>query len=283
MTDRDIVERVGRLLDRAVVTLRRRREHHKIPFAVTIKGAPAVDLMVAVHTFMGAKRQAEIQRAIHSWHKRRSRRRRTGPCSVPACAVRASKRGLCKRHYNRWWKAQRYGRESAIVPREVHSEFLSAEHVCDVTCELSWLAGLLEGEGTFSATRTQGHDYPVVKVSMCAVDVVTRASRLLAAPSVTIHEPEEEGWGVVYAAAISGSDAAIWMRRLRDHMGRRRTEAIDKALALYHPIRLVDPPVSCVVRGCGEPHRGRGLCHKHYMMWSRDQANGRDARITPLR
>lgn len=283
MTDRDVVERAGRLLDRAVVPLRRRREHHKTPFAVTVKGAPAVDLMVALHRFMGAKRQTEIQRAVHSWHKRRSHRRQTGSCAIAACALRASKRGLCKRHYNRWWKAQRFGRESPIVPPDVHSEFLRAEHVCDESCELSWLAGLLEGEGTFTATHTQRYDYPVVKVSMCSRDVVTRASRLLAAASVTVNEPRHEGWSVAYAAAITGSDAAIWMRKLRDHMGRRRKEAIDAALALYHPIRLVDPPESCVVPDCGEPHRGRGLCHKHYMMWSRDQAMGRAARITPLR
>jgi len=30
-------------------------------------------------------------------------------------------------------------------------------------------------------------------------------------------------------------------------------------------------------------HRSRGLRHTLYMMWSRDNANGREARITPLR
>ena len=66
MTDRDVVQRVARLLDRAVVALRPRRQHHKVPFAVTIKGAPAVDLMLAVHDFMGLKRRTQIQRAIRS-------------------------------------------------------------------------------------------------------------------------------------------------------------------------------------------------------------------------
>jgi hypothetical protein len=284
MTDRDVIERVARLLDRAVVPLRAQRSHHKQPFAATIKGAPAVDLMMGVHGFMGLKRQGEIRRALLSWQKRGPRRRRqSGTCGVTACALRASKRGLCKRHYNSWWKANHYGRESAIAPLDVSAEFLSAVHACEITCDLSWLAGLLEGEGTFSATQTQGHNYPVLKVSMCSEDVVMRASRLIAAASVTVHEPEHEGWSVVYAAAISGSSAAEWMRRLRSLMGRRRTEAIDAALAVYHPIRLVDPPDSCVIPDCGEPHRGRGLCHKHYMMWSRDRAKGRVARIAPLR
>lgn len=284
MTDRDVVERVGRLFDRAVVKLRPQRQQHKTPFAATIKGAPAVDLMMAVQDFMGARRRAQIRRAIDSWHKRRARRRRpTGPCAATGCVALASKRGLCGRHYDSWWKAHRYGRASPIVPPEVTSAFLLAGHACSEACDLWWLSGLLEGEGTFTATRTQGHSYPVVKVSMCSEDVVTRASHLLAAVSVTVHEPEHEGWSVVYGAAISGSDAANWMRRLRSQMGRRRTEAIDAALALYQPIRLVDPPSLCVVTGCGQPHRGRGLCHKHYMMWSRDKAKGRVARIAPLR
>jgi hypothetical protein len=284
MTDRDVVERVARLFDRAVVPLRARRSHHKQPFAATIKGAPAVDLMVAVRCFMGSKRQAEIQHAILSWHKRGPRRQRqSGPCGVAGCGFRASKRGLCKRHYNSWWKAHRYGREPSVNPLDLSSEMLSREHSCNETCDVSWLAGLLEGEGTFTATRTQGHDYPVLKVSMCSEDIVTRAARIFGAESVTVHPPGREGWSVVYAAAISGSSAAEWMCRLRSQMARRRTEAIDFALAAYHPIRLVNPPNSCVVPGCGEPHRGRGLCHKHYMMWSRDQKNGRDARITPLR
>jgi hypothetical protein len=187
MTDCDVVERVGRLLDRAVVRLRARREHHKTPFAVTIKGAPAVDLMAAVYNFMGMKRQAQIQRATLSWHRHRSHRHRPpSPCGVVECALRASKRGLCKRHYNSWWKAHRRGRTSTIAPIDAPRTFLSEEHACDEQCDLSWLVGLLEGEGTCSKTRTHGHAYPVLQLKMCAEDVVSKASRLLASTSIIV-------------------------------------------------------------------------------------------------
>jgi hypothetical protein len=66
-------------------------------------------------------------------------------------------------------------------------------------------------------------------------------------------------------------------------MGIRRRAAIDKALASYRPIQLTPAPTTCIVPDCDEPHRGRGLCHKHYMSWSRDVAKGRAPRITPLR
>ncbi|HEX9437012.1 MAG TPA: hypothetical protein VGA16_07645 [Candidatus Limnocylindria bacterium] len=66
-------------------------------------------------------------------------------------------------------------------------------------------------------------------------------------------------------------------------MGARRSSEIDAALAAYHPIRLTKAPEHCVVTECREPHRGRGLCHKHYMTWARDQKAGKTPRIDPLR
>jgi hypothetical protein len=73
------------------------------------------------------------------------------------------------------------------------------------------------------------------------------------------------------------------MRKLKPLMGTRRGAAIDAALAAYNPIRLVHAPPTCIVDGCERPHRSRGLCHAHYMSWSRDLAKGRTPRVTPLR
>jgi len=148
---------------------------------------------------------------------------------------------------------------------------------------LWWLSGLLEGEGTFSVTRSNGRTYPILEIKMCAREIVARAGEMLDAPSIARREPDQIHWRPTYGARIVGRPAAEWMRRLRPFMGIRRTAAIDAALAAYHPIRLIDPPDTCVVHGCDDPHRSRGLCHKHYMSWMRDGAKGRTPRITPLR
>jgi hypothetical protein len=288
MTDRDIVERVGGLIERAVVPMRKRRAHHKTPYVTTIKGAPALSLMRAIYPHMGALRKEAIEHALASWHGHRARWRRPAAlCSASDCQRPGARRGLCERHYDRWWKAHRRGETTDFGPLEAPAQAfgsLGEDTEMNEARAMAWLAGLLEGEGTFCVTRESAEiAYPVIKVEMCDEGIVARVARLIRAPNVWRREREHDGWSPTYVAAITGQQAAVWMRQLRDSMGTRRRAAIDAALDAYHPIRLVDPPDSCVVPGCGEPHRGRGLCHKHYMMWSRDKAKGRAARIAPLR
>lgn len=288
MTDRDVVERVGALIERAVIPVRKRRARHKTPYVTTIKGAPAVSLMRAIYPHMGALRKEDIEHALASWHGRRARwRRPAAHCSASDCQRPGARRGLCERHYDRWWKTRRRGETTDFGPREPPAEAfgpLREDTEMNETRAIAWLTGLLEGEGTFCVTRESAEiAYPVVKVEMCDEGIVSRVARLIGTPNVWRRERDRDGWRPTYVTAISGHHAATCMRRLRDSMGTRRKAAIDAALSQYHPIRLVDPPASCIVPGCSEPHRGRGLCHKHYMMWSRDQKNGRVARITPLR
>jgi hypothetical protein len=252
MTDRDVVERVAKLFGRAVVQLRRRKPHHKLPYATTIKGAPAVQVMSAVRPFVGKTRELQIDRAISSWQTRSGRRRRAD------------------------------GSES-LAPLEPVGDLWGTPHgESEEACERAWIAGLLEGEGSFIASQGGRLSYPVVKVEMCERGVIERAAGLLDT-RVWAVAPGTEGWRPTYVAQIAGHRAAEWMRALRPYMGLRRTAAIDAALSAYHPIRLIAPPLVCIVEGCERVHRARGLCNTHYMSWSRDRARGRTPRITPLR
>lgn len=246
MTDVDVVARAAALLDRAVTPVRARQAHHKPPFVTQIKGAGAVALMAAVRPVLGPDRTAQVDRVLASWAPRRVR--------SPAAPTRFS-----------------------VLDAITSSSEADAR-------ALSWLTGLVEGEGTFSITYDRNRRcYPVLSVQMCDAAVIFRAAHILGAQRVAFRESRRPGWRPTYVAQISGAHAAVWMKVFRPFMGERRRMAIDMALSSYRPVQLVSPPGTCVVPDCDRPHRGRGLCHKHYMMWSRDKANGREARITPLR
>jgi hypothetical protein len=245
MTDRDVVTRAALLLERAVTPVPAREAHYKPPYLTQIKGAEAVGLMRAMRSVLGPDRRRQIDDVLAGWTPRRIRSRGDPDRFMPLAAF----------------------------------DFVAHDDRAS-----SWLAGLLEGEGTFtSSCDARWRCYPVLSVKMCDAAVIFRAGRILGAANVSMREAEQADWRPTYEAKVGGAHAADWMRILRNVMGERRRAAIDAALAKYHPVNLVNPPVLCVVPRCSEPHRGRGLCHKHYMMWSRDKAKGREARIAPLR
>lgn len=284
MTDADTVDHVAKLFRRTVQRHSQRDPGHKPSFSTTLKGATAVQLMRLVYPVLGARRRAQVDAALSAPHNERLRwLRRGGPCSVVACARTGLKRTLCKEHYESWWKAHRRGRSSPYTPSGPpdHEAVLAIPDVAHVGA-MPWLAGLLEGEGTFS----DNGGYPVVRVSMCDRDVIARAAELFGGQSiweVVDGRASERGWSPAWATAVAGARGALLMRQIREWMGTRRRSEIDRALGAYHPIRLTEPPETCAIDPCGRPHRSRGLCNTHYMMWSRDRANGREARVKPLR
>jgi hypothetical protein len=67
MTDRDVVERAGAMLDSAVTVVRARRAHWKTAYAVRLRGPRAVVWMRRLHPHMGTRRRAQIDRALASY------------------------------------------------------------------------------------------------------------------------------------------------------------------------------------------------------------------------
>ena len=105
--------------------------------------------------------------------------------------------------------------------------------------ELAWLAGLLEGEGTFIAATAK---YPVcVSLNMTDADVVDRVAAWW---EVSVSQPRtrKTHHKQSFRCMIRGERAVKWMRRLRPFMGERRTRAIDvaiKSLVLKGPAQKI--------------------------------------------
>lgn len=288
MTDEDVVVRAATLLDRAVVPWQRRSAKPlKCVYMTSIKGTAAVRIMAMIRPLIGERRRRQVDKAVAAPRARSRTTVREARCVVPLCLHRVRARGLCRTHYGSWWKTTRRGRSSIYQPAELLPPVASVVdplRVPSPTDELAlhWLAGLLEGEGTFADAR----GYPELSVTMCDRDVLERAASILGIVTVlprSIEQVATRGWSPQFKIGLCGSRAATWMRTLRPLMGERRRGQIDRALAGYHPIRLTKAPAHCVVNGCWRSHRGRGLCHRHYMQWHRDRKAGRPSHVTPLR
>ena len=107
--------------------------------------------------------------------------------------------------------------------------------------DLHWLAGLLEGEGSFLAGPPSAPRSPAVQVSMTDRDIIARAGVLLGV-AVTVSLSRRDGWNDAYGVRVRGARAVLWMERLRPLMGTRRRQQIDRAVASHgpDPRRLLD-------------------------------------------
>jgi hypothetical protein len=95
--------------------------------------------------------------------------------------------------------------------------------------DLIWLAGLLEGEGTFDAHRGK---YPRIRLAMTDRDIVGRAASLMDTKiRLSLHTaPAKPTWH----AEISGDRAAGIMAEILPFMGARRSAKIAEVLAIHH-------------------------------------------------
>lgn len=100
--------------------------------------------------------------------------------------------------------------------------------------ELCWLAGLLEGEGSFCKGPPSRPNSLQVSLQMTDEDVVARAANLFGV-AYSRGTPKKKAWKYTYRTLLRGYPAAALMKQLRPMMGQRRQGQIDRALASYDP------------------------------------------------
>jgi hypothetical protein len=100
--------------------------------------------------------------------------------------------------------------------------------------DLLWLAGLLEGEGSFFPGAPSCPHLPVLTVQMIDRDVIERAAELLGRKPFR-QKARKKHWNTTYQVRVKGERAVLWMRALRPFMGVRRQAQIDRAIASYAP------------------------------------------------
>lgn len=102
--------------------------------------------------------------------------------------------------------------------------------------DLYWLAGFLEGEGSFLAGPPSCPNMPSISAVTTDEDVASKAAKLLGKSYWRISEKrsEENGWKTPFVTRIRGKKAVDIMIKLRPLMGERRQSQIDKAVKSYN-------------------------------------------------
>lgn len=106
----------------------------------------------------------------------------------------------------------------------------------------AWLAGLLEGEGSFGVDAGR----PVVEVKMTDRDVIARAAHAFGDVSVyAVPQTAEDiaaGYKQAWRARVRGGTAIAVMLRVLPHMGERRSARIAGIVANYYAARAPHGP-----------------------------------------
>jgi hypothetical protein len=103
------------------------------------------------------------------------------------------------------------------------------------TAEIAWIAGLLEGEGSFSLNG-RACSSPRISIGMTDEDVIRKAHALFRTPN-KVYGPYTYGRPArlkpIWHIHVTGRLAAAWMMTLYSLMGQRRRAKIRECLGMW--------------------------------------------------
>ena len=241
MTDRDVVERVAAMFGTKVHTIEKRT--YRTAYFASIKGSRAVALMRDLRPGMGARRSKAIGAALTAYaapdrklsftKAEAIRAAYASGQSVSALAReygvrRATIRPILKRRIYREPMNTPWRAEAGWLPPDVPNGTLVGIDSLD----FCWLAGWLEGEGSFVAPPPSDPRRPRIVGSTRDRDVIDRVGRLLRIKPQSKYDlrAEERGWSPTYTVLKQGGGAVMLMLEVAPIMGRRRSGQITAAL-----------------------------------------------------
>lgn len=102
MTDKDIVERIGLLLESKVYFYPKRRQHWKDYYVTAVTGYKAVQWMMTLFSLMGERRREKIIECLNAWKK--NKRGQVNPYTHSCGHVKVAGRKCCYDCANKWNK-----------------------------------------------------------------------------------------------------------------------------------------------------------------------------------
>lgn len=242
MTDKDVVVRAGELIGVSVCHIKPGRADWSPIFRLAASGSRAVEVMRLMRPLCGERRAARIDSVLA--------RHEPGepPFKLTGEDVRQIKQRLADGGVSLTALGEAFGvsrQVISLVRDGVRTETPMRRRVAPYEVSgsadpqelnVSWLAGLLEGEGTFLLPSPSAPRSPSVVIQMTDRDIVERVARLIGVSCYAMptrnpmHLP-------VFSARARGLRAVSVMAAIRDQMGARRSQRITDAVASYRPIK----------------------------------------------
>jgi hypothetical protein len=124
------------------------------------------------------------------------------------------------------------------VNLEIERPYMRSRLVTFTLEELSWLAGLFEGEGSFYQATSGASGSPIASITMTDEDVIQRVSRLVCKSAFSFLG--KSGFAGInskrkYKVMLTGQAAISFMKLLTPFMCSRRCEQIADAIAGFTP------------------------------------------------
>lgn len=252
MTDADIIQQVAGLFSVAVIEIPARRNHWKAMYLTRVQGKRAYFLMQILEPLLGQRRQAKIRSILSAYSYvpnhvgSNNESAKLNEAQVRQIKQRIAQGETAKSiaqdfavtHYAIWairsgktWSHVSAHDENRAAP-EIENPIQVISGASEDAKTLHWLAGLLEGEGSFVPPPPSAPNQPAIQIAMTDEDVVARAADLF---GVKYHswQRKNSGHKVSYQAALRGGRAVEYMQKLYPLMGKRRQEQIHRALSEY--------------------------------------------------
>jgi len=131
--------------------------------------------------------------------------------------------------------------------------------------DLRWLAGLLEGEGTFLRPVPSAPRAPLIRLAMTDHDVVRRAAGLLERSVVSAEGGRVHGHRTVFMVTVKGAPAISWMRVLRPYLSTTRRAQVDRSLACSQVAPRQTPIEPAEAAFAAELVAGDGPCDEDWL------------------
>ena len=251
MSDVDVVQQVADIFGVGLIEISPRQSNWSTTWLTQSKGASAYFLMEMLQPLMGTRRREQIQSVLAGYRYVPNHvGSNNESAKLDELQVRQIKRRLARgetaksiakdysvTHYAIW--AIRSGKtwshvsvdDVCLAPVDVHPIQIVPD-TAPTDKALYWLAGLLEGEGSFLPGPPSAPNRPGIQVSMTDEDVIARVADLF---GVKYHrwQRTNPNHKPSFQVLLRGKRAADYMSRLHPLMGQRRQGQIDRALASF--------------------------------------------------